>query len=296
MLTELNGKGGNLCSHARSGAIRCPLIVRPTSEDAITGNLFQALGYINPRWWLPDLLNTGLGANRFRRQVFRGFKIRLWVNQPCYPRELLPFDEGSTQVDVVLTWENPATTVFIEAKYGSTLSSAVTCDDGTSGYPSDQLIRNIRVGLLGAGYFDRGEQLFEQPPRDFIVLVLAPFSGHPLVERYRDEGNLRRAIPHSERLVGLPRGPFVGQIAYQDIRSNLTEQSRWMNTTERRVVAELTKYLEFKAASIPNRQDLKINKRAGITDWMFVPEREAPPRHPISGLTHSYQNSEVASP
>ena len=68
MLTEMNGKGGTLCSQARTGSIRCPLIVRPTSEDVITGHLFQMLGYINPRWWLPDLLNAGLGADRFRRQ------------------------------------------------------------------------------------------------------------------------------------------------------------------------------------------------------------------------------------
>ena len=296
MLTELRGKGGNLCSHAKSGEIRCPLIVRPNSEDAITGNIFQALGYINPRWWLPDLLNAGLGTNRFRRQFFRDFKIQLWVNQPCYPRELLPWDEGSSQIDIVLSWENPATTVFIEAKYGSALSTSVAGDNGTSGFPSDQLIRNIRVGLLGAGYFHRGEQLFEQPPRDLVVLVLAPRNGHPLIDHYRDPERLRSSIPHAENLKGLPRGPFVGQIDYQDIRSNLTEQSRWMNTTERRVVAELTEYLEFKAASIPNRLDLKINKRAGIADLMFVPEREAPPRHPISGLTHSYRNSEVASP
>ena len=60
MLTEMHGKGGTLCSHARTGAIRCPLIVRPTSEDVITGHLFQMLGYLNPRWWLPELLNTAL--------------------------------------------------------------------------------------------------------------------------------------------------------------------------------------------------------------------------------------------
>ena len=187
MLTELLGKGGNLCSHAKTGEIRCPLIVRPTSEDVITGHIFQSLGYLNPRWWLPDLLNTALGADRFRRQVFRDLKIRLWQNQPCYPRELLPWDEGSTQVDAMITWENPATTVFVEAKYGSGLSANVSGDDGSSGYPSDQLIRNIRVGLHHAGYLQTGAQLFDQRPRDFVVLVLAPTKGHPLVERYRDQ-------------------------------------------------------------------------------------------------------------
>lgn len=252
MLAEMNGKGGSLCSHARSGEVRCPLIVRPTSEDVITGHVFQSLGHLNPRWWLPDLLNAGLGYGRFRRQVFRNVQIRLWQNQPCYPRELLPWDEGSTQVDCVITWENPPTTVFIEAKYGSALSANVAGDDGQTGFPSDQLIRNIRVGLLRSGYFDRGQELFPRAARDLVVLVLSPTRGHPLVERYRDRQRLLAAIPHSERLTGLPRGPFVGQLDYQDILSTLANQSRWMSAPERRVAATLKDYLEFKRSNLPN--------------------------------------------
>ena len=42
MLTELYGKGGRVCNEARKGNIRCRLIVRPTSEDVITGHLAQA--------------------------------------------------------------------------------------------------------------------------------------------------------------------------------------------------------------------------------------------------------------
>lgn len=103
MLTELYGKGGCLCGPAREGKLRCPLIVRPTSEDVITGELAQALRILNPRWWLLDILNEALGAPRFRRQVYRRFRIEPWVNQPRYPRELLPYDEGSTQVDAVFT-------------------------------------------------------------------------------------------------------------------------------------------------------------------------------------------------
>lgn len=262
MLTELRGKGGNLCSHARSGEIRCPLIVRPTSEDVITGNIFQSLCYLNPRWWLPDLLNAGLGANRFRRQVFRDLKIRLWENQPCYPRELLPWDEGSSQVDAIITWENPPTTVYVEAKYGSDLSMSVAGDDGQSGYPSDQLIRNIRVGLLQAGYFDLGGHLFDPQPRDFVVLVLTPFKGHPLVERYRERRQLQEAIPHSDRLIGLPRTPFVGEIDYNDIQSILGDQARWMTVSERRVVVNLTNYLEFKRSNLPNKRAMKPPKPA----------------------------------
>lgn len=259
MLAEIHGKGGNLCQQARTGQIRCPLIVRPTSEDVVTGQLFQALGCVNPRWWLPDLLNAALGSSRFRKRVHRRFQIRLWQNQPRYPRELLPWDEGSTQVDAVITWENPPTTVFIEAKYGSQLSAKVSRDDGQSGYPSDQLIRNIRVGLHHCGYFSPREQLFDQSPRDLVVLVLSPTKGHPLVERYRDQDQLLAAIPHSDRLTALPTEPFVGQFDYDDVRSVLTHQSRWMTTAERRMAEDLIKYLEFKRANLLNRSIQAFN-------------------------------------
>ena len=253
MLTELRGKGGNLCSHAKSGQIRCPLIVRSTSEDVITGHIFQSLGYLNPRWWLPDLLNAGLGSNRFRRQYFRDLKIRLWENQPCYPRELLPWEEGSTQVDAVISFENPPTTVFIEMKYLSGLSTHVSGDDGESGFPSDQLIRNIRVGLHQAGYLRQDSQLFVQSPRDLIVLVVAPTKGHPLVDRYCHPERLRAAIPHADRLVGLPPGPFIGQLSYNDIIDLVGRQSRWFTRAERRVAEDLSDYLEFKMTAAPVR-------------------------------------------
>jgi hypothetical protein len=247
------GKGGTLCAQARTGQLRCPLIVRPTSEDVITSHLVQALSCINPRWWLPDLLNAALGAPRFRRQYFRNFKIRPWQNQPCYPRELLPWEEGSTQIDVVITWENPPTTVFIEAKYLSGLSARVSGDDGESGFPSDQLVRNIRVGLHRCGYFGADGRLFDQQPRDFVMVVLAPTAGHPLVAGYRDPGTLLSAIPHANKLMGFPGPPFVGELGYREVREVLRSQSRWMTRAERRIVEDLCDYLEFKQTSNPGR-------------------------------------------
>src|SRR5664280_866849 len=117
MLTELHGKAGRICKAALEGKQRCPLIVRPTSEDVITGHLCQVLRTLNSRWWLSDLLNLALGAHRFRRQFHRGLRIEPWRNRPCYPRELLPWDEGSTQIDLTIQWENPPTTVYVEMKY-----------------------------------------------------------------------------------------------------------------------------------------------------------------------------------
>jgi hypothetical protein len=262
VLIELHGKGGSLCRQAKAGQIHCPLIIRPTSEDAITGDLVHALRCINSYWWLPDLLNAAVGACRFRRQVHRRLKIEPWVNMPPYPRELLPWDEGGTQVDLCISWENPPTTVFVEAKYGSKVAEATANGDGTQGYPADQLVRNIRVGLLGCGYFDAPGSLFAMPSRDFVMVLLAPRHGHPLVERYRDVGQLRAAIPHADRLVGLPRPPFVGELSYAHITRVLASNARFLTRAERQIVGDLTTYLQFKQSGVPSRPTLQAHRPA----------------------------------
>ena len=80
---------------------------------------------------------------------------------------------------------------------------------GKHGYPSDQLIRNVRVGLMECGWFQRGH-LFRLPPRDYVLLLCWPSKGHCLVQRYRDADELRKRIPHSDRLIGLPAIPSLG--------------------------------------------------------------------------------------
>ncbi len=250
MLTELRGKGGCLCQPAREGKLKCPLIVRPTSEDVITGHLFGTLRILNPHWWLPDLLNRALGARRFRRQVFRKFNMALWKNRPYFPRELLPWAEGSTQPDATLTWENPPTTVFCEMKYGSDFSPRASNDDGTHGYSSDQLLRNIRVGLWECGYVEM-ERLFLMNERDFVCVAIGPEKGHPLVERYRDPPKLLTEIPPRCRIRKLPTLPFIGELGYADIVQVLRQQRRWFTRPERMLLDLLTDYLEHKLADRP---------------------------------------------
>jgi hypothetical protein len=249
MLSELNGKAGNLCQPAKDGKLRCPLIVRPTSEDVITGNLFGTLRAINPRWWLPDFLNRGLGRQRFRRQVFRKLRIELWQKQLSFPSSLVPWDEGQTEVDVCFTWENPATTVFVEMKYGSNLSGSTVHNSGSNGFPSDQLIRNARVGLHQCGWYDEA-RLFELPPRDFVLILLTPSLGNPLVKEYRDPQRLRSAIPHSDRLSRLPESPFIGELSYSCITEILVSQRKWLTRSERYLVDQLNDYLQFKMSQL----------------------------------------------
>jgi len=249
MLTELHGKGGKVCRQAKRQELHCPLIIRPTSEDVITGHLANGLRALNPRWWLADLLNVALGADRFEQQVYRRLRIEPWQNHPRYPRHLLPWHEGSTQVDLVFAWENPPTSVFIEMKYGSDVSMKTAGGDSKHGFPSDQLIRNIRVGLWVCGWFDQ-RPMFEILPRDFILVFCSPAKGHWLVKRYRDPAKLLRAIPHNDRLRGLPKLPFVGELSYEDIARVLRRRQRWLTRPERLIAETLADYLLFKANSL----------------------------------------------
>ncbi len=223
--------------------------------------MVQALQAINPRWWLPDLLNEGLGTERFRRQIFRRLRIEPWINQQRVPPELLPWKEGSTQVDVGLFWDNPSTQVFIEAKYQSDLSPTTANSDQQSDYPTDQLIRNIRVGLHAAGYF-KGNHLFEMKPQDFIVLLLTPDGRHPLVDRYRDPAKLLVAIPNSDQLTTLPKEPFIGQITYRQIESVLKRQRRWFTRPEKSIADTLIEYLAFKRGRCHTN-----NGSGGMNGW-----------------------------
>lgn len=252
MLLELHRKGGTLCLPAREGHQRCPLIVRPTSEDAITDQLVAVLQALNPRHWVSDLLNAGLGHERFRRQVYRAFRIQPWVTKPAFPRSLVPWDEGGTQVDVQITWENPPTTVYLECKYGSGLSTRTNQNDGQHGFPADQLVRNIRVGLLETGHY-RIPSLFEADPRNFAVIVLAPNRGQQLVREYRNGDRLRQAIPNSHLIDPWPVALFVGEVGYADVREVLQARYRFYTRAERQLIDTLLAYLDFKHATRPNR-------------------------------------------
>lgn len=256
MLVELHGKAGTLCEPARLGQQKCPLIVRPTSEDNVTAHLVHVLRLLSPRHWVSDVLNAALGCDRFRRQVYRRFRVEPWVKKPPFPRHLIPWTEGGSEIDIQLTWDNPPTTVFVECKYGSALGGRTNQNDGSHGFPSDQLVRNIRVGLHECGYY-RANALFDSEPRDFAVIVLAPTTGYPLVREYRDLDRLKNAIPHGGR-IAWPVTPFVGEIGYRDIRNVLLARRRFTTRAERHVIDQLVEYLTFKHQTRPNRVGLPV--------------------------------------
>lgn len=246
MLTELGGKGGDVCRHAREGEIKCPLIVRPTSEDVVTGEVMGVLEALNPRWWLSDVLNAALGEERFPRRLYRGVRIQLWRRLPAFPRYLVPWSEGQTEVDAVITWEQPEpTTVFLEWKLHSSLGASVSNHNGANGYPSDQLIRNARVGLWQCGWLDE-ERLFDDR-RDFVLILIARKRGERLVDRYRDPERLLDGLPCGDRIPQLPRLPFIGELGYLDLARAVTRNRNRFGRAERVLIDRLEEYLAMKS-------------------------------------------------
>ncbi len=163
---ELRGKRGCVCQPARRGEIRCPLIVRPTSEDVVVGNVFGTLQHIPPHLWLNAILNQALGTDEFRQVWFKDFSLRLWEKQPRYPPELLDFKEGRTEPDVIIEWENPPTTVWIEAKWLSGFSKRTA-----NNAENDQISRSIRTLLYQTGHI-QGSTLFANHKRRAILLCI----------------------------------------------------------------------------------------------------------------------------
>jgi hypothetical protein len=180
-----------------------------------------------------------------RRRLFRRLRIELWTKRPPFPPEWLPWDEGVTEVDAVVKWENPPTTLYVEMKYQSAVATKTTHSHRHESLPADQLARNIRVGLHECGWYSRGD-LFPSPPREFMLLLIAPERGHPLVARYRQLAKIWNVLPCADKLVGLPREAFVGEIAYREIEEILLSHHRFMSQSEQRLADLLRDYLAFK--------------------------------------------------
>jgi hypothetical protein len=97
------------------------------------------------------------------------------------------------------------------------------------------------------------------------VIVLGPVKHHPLVEMYRCPVRLLKAIPHHDQLVGLPRGPFVGEATFGEFVTSLREQRRWMTRTERIVTGDLIDYLTFKTNHPPDEKFVNQSKLPFLT-------------------------------
>lgn len=225
---ELHKKGGKLCEKAKSGELHCPLIVRPTSEDVIVGNVFGTLKHIPPHLWLNPLLNKAIdgdfNSNRFRQLWFKNFSMRFWERQAAIPQEILGFKEGRTEPDIIIEWENPATTVWIEAKWNSPMAK------GTSNnHENDQITRGMRTLTLATSSIPTG-QLFDLPKRRTYWIALT-----------------RESLDMSTCTYDGPGHPMLGGVLWNDIRLMLLDLSGQSGLEQCR---EVQNYLFKKLSSL----------------------------------------------
>lgn len=239
-MVELNGKAGRVCAQAQSGQLRCPCIVRTESEDVLTGEVFGGLRHIRPHLWLNPLLNLALGTKTNRQVWFKNFQIRLWERQGRFPPELLKFKEGRTEPDIIIEWENPATTIFIEAKYTSPLAGRTTHSE-----TNDQVLRGIRTLLGTTGHVQSG-RLFHASRRRPIWLALLSYKPEAMVDQYCDRNTLKEQLEGVVNVDQLPPDPFVGTITWQDIGQVLLAHQHQMTPTERSIAVGLNTYIQHK--------------------------------------------------
>jgi len=230
---ELHRKGGKVCPQAQQGTIKCPLIVRPTSEDVLTGNVFGMLQHIRPHLWLNPLLNQAIDGDpqsgRFHQVWFKDFQIRFWERQARFPPELLDFKEGRTEPDIVIEWENPPTTLWIEVKYLSSFSKGtVHCAD------NDQISRSIRTLMAETGHI-QANRLFDTPLRRALWVAITLNGGEGLSEQCNQAGS-NLSLPEKH----------AGNITWEQIGKVLAVKNASNTPGERSMMTRLTEYLESK--------------------------------------------------
>jgi hypothetical protein len=191
---------------------------------------------------------------------YRNLSIRLWERQSRFPPELLKFREGNTEPDIIIAWENPPTTVWLEAKYISELADGTTHSD-----QNDQVIRGIRTLLAATGHIQT-KRLFEMPRRLPIWLALLKTRPDPLVERYRDPKKLARSLKGIITSKHLPADPFVGTVTWTDIAEILETRLAHMTAVERSVSNALCEYIRFKNAKVA-----EFRNRRPIEPRLLIP-------------------------
>jgi len=245
---ELHKKAGKVCPQAANGEIRCPLIVRQTSEDVVTGTVFGILRHIRPHLWLGPLLNEAFQTTTFQQVWYKELSLRFWERQSRFPPELLDFREGKSEIDLIIEWENKPTTIWVEAKLLSELATGTThsCDN-------DQVARGVRTLLAATGHI-QPNRLFHQTKRRPLWLALLAEKPHDLVERYR-QGMAIGGIC-TEPAPAPPPAEMIGTITWSDIREVVTTHRRLMNPTEYDMSKRLTQYLDLKLHELKEQRDL----------------------------------------
>jgi hypothetical protein len=231
-------KAGHVCERSYRNGNGCPLIVRETSEDLLTANVFGILRRIRPELWLRPMLTRAFPKVRDWPDKELP-EVKFW--QPVSPPSDRVATEGNTEVDVHVRWGKVC--LYIEAKYRAELSPGTVADSSR-----DQLIR-----LLDVVYEEEiSTALFR---REALVLVVGMSAEEPeLVTRYRSPSEIRKALrvkhdrPLFEKADYLSK--HVGYVSWTELSRILAERPK-ASDLEGALLADVSDYIRHKRTLMP---------------------------------------------
>lgn len=221
--------------HVRNG--NCPLIVRSTSEDLITSNVFGVLKNLDPNVWLPRLLGEAIKGKDFGQESFKSLSFEFW--KKLKPPTGRIQREGRSEIDLVISYDD--TVIFIEAKYLASVSLRTTHDAYR-----DQVIRYLDLAAHHV-------LVCQKESRKFYLILIEDTEKPPWVlQRYRQPRNIA---------TGLADLGFFGD--KEDICKRLSEGIGWLSwaiiqdllsrvredfktDVEKRFIDDLNSYLGYK--------------------------------------------------
>ena len=216
----------------------CPLIVRTTSEDLLTANVFGILKNLNPTIWLGRFLGEAIKGKDFSRHTLENLSFEFWKKyRPPIGRK---YREGISEVDVTVSYKDGV--IFIEAKYLAPVSLTTTNDTRR-----DQVIRYL--DLAAYHYLNHPDGV-----KGFYFILIVDTEKPPwILTRYRFPENISKGLTHSGLFGGasgnttaiLSKG--IGWLSWNRVKQILEVTKRHFRTqAERMFVEDLIVYLDYK--------------------------------------------------
>jgi hypothetical protein len=245
---ELEGDGkklGKICEPSYRNGPGCPLILRESSEDLLTANVFGLLRRLRPVLWLEPMLRAAFPGHHVPRLVLKDVTVALWKKLP--PPVGRAGREGLTEVDVYVAFRESV--LLIESKFTSGLTPGTTHDP-----LRDQLIRLIDVAfdhLVTGDFF----------PRSPFVMVTGLRMDEPrLVGQYRSADAVLRSIPGLDRRrdgVAIARllARQVGYVSWLRLAKLLMVASQHASSLEAALLVDVAGYVRHKARAPAGSSD-----------------------------------------
>jgi len=215
----------------------CPLIVRTTSEDLLTANVFGILKNLDPTIWLRRFLGEAIKGKDFSKHSFENLSFEFWKRyRPPANRK---YREGISEVDVTISYKDGI--IFIEAKYLAPVNLRTTSD-----VRRDQIIRYL--DLASYHYLNHPDRVKEF----YFVLIIDTDKPPWVLTRYKFQRNLVKGLTHHGLFpvnedIGSLLSKGIGWLTWKQLRRILeVTRDQFRTQAERKFVEDLIVYLDYK--------------------------------------------------